>query len=552
MRLFSSLPSFALFVASLLSFTGLEAIPSRRLAAVDSRPNILMIYADDWGRCASAYAGLDGPGTFNDVVHTPNFDRLAKEGVLFRRAFISAPSCTPSRSAILSGQHFWRAGRGSILLGAVWDPSLPAFPLLLKDAGYHIGETYKVWSPGTPGDAPYGAGQFAYEKAGSNFNQFSQYVTAKHREGLPIEEAKEQLYAQVEKNFDDFLKARPGKQPFCYWFGPTNVHRQWIQGSGKDLWQIEPDALQGKLPKFLADVPVIRQDFADYLGEVQALDAGVGVLLRKLEAIGELDDTLIVMSGDHGPPGFPHGKCNLYDFGTSVPLAIRWGKAPGGRVVDDLISTIDLAPTFLQLAGLEIPPSMLGKSLAATLRSNASGRISNDREAVFIGRERHVDMARADYKPYPQRAIRTHDFLYIINFRPDRWPLGDPFRLGSGETPPSSRELTNNTFVTFPDDDAGPAKAWLVEQRHSAEWKWLYEATYFKRPREELYDLKADPDQMTNVAGDPRYAAVQRELNQRLLDELRQTRDPRMVDDGRFFETPPMSDPVPAKKAKKK
>jgi arylsulfatase A-like enzyme len=112
--------------------------------------------------------------------------------------------------------------------------------------------------------------------------------------------------------------------------------------------------------------------------------------------------------------------------------------------------------------------------------------------------------------------------------------------------------LTNNTFVTYPDDDAGPAKAWLVEQRHSAEWKWLYEATYFKRPREELYDLKNDPDQMTNVAGDPKYAAVQQELNQRLLDELRQTRDPRMVDDGRFFETPPMSDPVPAKKAKKK
>ncbi len=120
------------------------------LAADSNRPNILFAFADDWGRYAGAYAKIDGPGTISDVVKTPNFDRIAREGVLFRSAFVSAPSCTPCRSALLSGQHFWRTGRGAILQGAIWDGSQPAYPLLLKDAGYHIGETYKVWSPAIP------------------------------------------------------------------------------------------------------------------------------------------------------------------------------------------------------------------------------------------------------------------------------------------------------------------------------------------------------------------------------------------------------------------
>src|SRR5688572_10384596 len=120
------------------------ATAADKTAADAKRPNILFVFADDWGRFASAYAKIDGPGTINDAIQTPNFDRLAREGVLFRRAFVSAPSCTPCRSALISGQHFWRTGRASILRGAIWDGSQPAFPLLLREAGYHIGETYKV------------------------------------------------------------------------------------------------------------------------------------------------------------------------------------------------------------------------------------------------------------------------------------------------------------------------------------------------------------------------------------------------------------------------
>ncbi len=508
-----------------------------------NRPNILFAFADDWGRYASAYAKLDGPGTINDLLQTPNFDRVAREGVLFRRAFVSAPSCTPYRSALVSGQHFWRTGRGAILRGAVWDESNAAYPLMLRDAGYHIGETYKVWSPGTPADAPYGAGKHAYEKAGRRFNDFSENVTKLVADGTPVEAAKELLYDEVLGNFNAFLADRRAEQPFCYWFGPTNVHRKWIKGSGKALWGIDPDALEGKMPPFLADVPELREDLADYFGEVQAFDAAFGVLLGRLEEIGELDDTLIVVSGDHGAPGFPHGKCNLYDFGSSVSLAMRWGGAKGGRVVDDLVSLTDLAPTFLELGGVTVPDAMTGRSLASLLTSEKSGQVDPRRTAVFIGRERHVDSARADFMPYPQRAIRTHDYLYIINFKPDRWPLGDPYRL-DGDNPPTAEELTEETFVTLADEDAGPAKAWLVGRRNDPQWKPLFELAYAKRPREELYDLKSDPHQVKNVAADPRFADVCADLARRLLDELRRTADPRLVDDGKFFETPPMAGPV--------
>ena len=507
------------------------------------RPNILFVFADDWGRFASAYAKLDGPGSVNDLVQTPNFDRVASEGVLFRRAFVSAPSCTPCRSALLSGQHFWRTGRASILRGAVWDGSQPAFPLLLNESGYHIGESYKVWSPGTPVDAPFGAGKFAYEKAGGRFNQFSQNVTKLVAQGKPIEQAKQEIYAEVLRNFDTFLSKRDSGVPFCYWFGPTNVHRKWIKGSGKALWSIDGEELKGKMPPFLPDVPEVREDLADYFGEIAALDAALGLHLKRLEELGELDNTMVVVSGDHGAPGFPHGKCNLYDFGSSVSLAIRWGGAKGGRVVDDLVSLTDLAPTFLEAAGLPVPERMTGRSLLNVLQSDKSGQVDPSRDAVYIGRERHVENARADYMPYPQRAIRTADHLYIINFRPDRWPLGDPYGLDS-DMPPTAEELTEETRSSLPDEDAGPTKAWLVGVRNDERWKEHFNWVYGKRPREELYDLRADPHQSKNVAADPAFATVRATLEKRLLNELTATGDPRMVDDGKFYETPPMSGPV--------
>jgi N-sulfoglucosamine sulfohydrolase len=512
-------------------------------AEENQRPNILFAFADDWGRFAGAYAESDGPDSLNTVVKTPNFDQLAASGVLFRNAYVNAPSCTPCRSSLLSGQHFWRTGRAAILQGALWDEKIPAWPLLMRDNGYHIGQTWKVWSPGSPVDAPFGGNRYAFEKAGRKFNGFSQTASGLVSRGKGVPEAKETLLSEVRQNFRQFLDQQ-GEKPFCYWFGPTNVHRKWVKGSGKALWGFNPDDLKGKLPPFLPDVPVVREDLADYFGEVAAFDTGLGILIEELKASGQFANTIIVVSGDHGAPGFPHGKCNLYDFGTGVCLSISGPGVQGGRIVDDFVSLPDLAPTFLEAADVAVPTVMTAKTLWPILNSRLEGQVDPSRDHVLTGRERHVAAAREGHMPYPQRAIRTRDHLLVVNFRPDRYPLGDPYLLGTDQEPDFER-ISANTFATLPDEDAGPTKAWIVTHRNDPEWKHVYEHAYGKRPRVELFDIAKDPHQMVNVAGEKAYAKVAEQLEQRLLTELKETGDPRLVDNGKFFEEAPMSGPIP-------
>lgn len=499
------------------------------------RPNILILFADDWGRHASAYAKIDGPGNLNEAVNTPNFDRLAKSGVLFRNAFVNSPSCTPCRSSLLSGQHFWRTGHGAVLRGAKWDSRIPSFPLLLEQSGYHIGYSYKVWSPGTPRDAPIGGERTGFEKAGSRFRTFSQTASQMVADGQTFAAAKEILLHEVRANFRQFLAAKDSAKPFLFWFGPTNVHRKWTKGSGKSLWDIDPDQLQGKMPPFLPDVHEVRQDFADYLGEVQAFDLAIGLFIEELKRIGQYQNTVIAISGDHGPPGFPHGKCNLYDFGSKVPLLFSGPGIKGGRVVEDLVSLPDLAPTLLEIGQTTLPDVMTAKTLLPVLESEQEGQVDQSRTQVYIGRERHVENARQGNLPYPQRAIRTKDHLLVINFRPDRYPLGDHYRL-AGDDPPTHQQLTNNTRATIPDEDAGPTKAWIVEHRQAPNWQSYFQHAYGKRPRLELYDVNNDPHQMENLADNPEYALVVSRLQQQLLAELESTEDPRLINDGKFFE----------------
>ena len=522
---------FLILSFAVSSITGLSA---------GERPNILFAFADDWGRYASAYREVDGEGSANDVIKTPHFDRVARDGVLFKNAFVTAPSCTPCRSSIVSGQYFFRTGQGAILQGAIWDEAIPVFPLMLRDNGYHIGKVYKVWSPGDIKDAPFGAQKYGFELPGPNVNTFSQTATAMIAEGSTVEAAKQALLSKVEREFAGFLDAQPDDSPFLFWFGPTNVHRKWTQGSGKALWNLEPDALKGKLPAFLPDVPVIREDFADYLGEAMAFDAALGVLLGELEKRGELENTLVVVSGDHGAPGFPRGKCNLYDFGQAVALAACWGtgKIPKGRVVDDFVNLMDLAPTFLEAGKVAVPEVMTGKSLLNVFTSAESGLVDPARDRVVTGRERHVAGARTGNKPYPQRAIRTKDHLYIYNFEPDRWPMGTPGALAEGPLP-STDVLTNNTFICFADLDASPTKAWMVENREKAEVAESYALGFAKRPQVELYVLADDPDQINNRAGDESLAAIEKSLHDKLFAELTVANDPRVTQNPVPFESEP-------------
>lgn len=531
-------------------FVLFSAATASALAAQPARLNIVFCFADDWGRYANCYAGIDGRPSISDVLKTPNIDRVAREGVLFRNAFVTAPSCTPCRSSLLSGQYFFRTGLGAILQGAAWDPNIPTYPLMLRDSGYHIGKSYKVWSPGTPADAPYGGQQYAYEKSGRRFNRFSSEATALVKKGKTFEAAKAEILDEVRGNFEAFLADRKPGQPFCFWFGPTLTHRKYEKDSGKALWGIEPDSVKGKLPKFMPDVPEVRADYTDYMGETQAWDAGVGVIVEILRAAGELDNTLLVVSGDHGMPGVPGGKCNLYDHGVGVALLARGPGIAGGRIVDDFVNLMDLAPTFLEAGGLKPPAVMTGRSIMPVLRSDRSGQVDASRDAVVTGRERHVAAARAGNLPYPHRALRTRDFLYVRNFAPDRWPMGSP-NFQSRADLPSLKDLEHNTFVAFPDMDASPTKAWLVHQFDVPQWKTNYDYAFGKRPAEQLFDLRNDPDQTVNVADLPAYSAVKNQMSTRLMKMLTEAADPRVTGDRMTFERPPFINPEPKGKPKR-
>lgn len=515
------------------------------------RPNILFVFADDWGRYASAYAAIDKTPSMNDVIRTPNVDRIAREGVLFRHAFVNAPSCTPCRSSLMSGRYFFNTGLGAILIGAEWDPAIPSFPLLLRDAGYHIGKSYKVWGPGKPADAPFGCQAYAYEKAGRAPNNFSEETEDRLAKGMTVEAAHRDILAQVRKNFDDFLAARKPGQPWLYYFGPTTTHRTWIKGSGKKHWGIDPDALKGKLPKPLPDVPEVREDVADYLGESQAVDASLGELLKRLEETGESDRTVVVVSGDHGFPGVPDGKCNLYPLGTAVALAIRCPGCRPGRVIDDFVCLPDLAPTFMELGGVKPPAGVTARSILPLLASDAEGQIDPARTWVITGRERHVAQAREGNLPYPMRALHTADYLYIRNFAPDRWPMGAPLAATAPTETLSADALESNTFYAFADMDASPTKSWLVLHRDIPDWKWNYDRAFAKRPADELYDLRPGADPVRNVAGDPAYAEPLARLSNELLARLRSVGDPRVCADPVPFERPPFTDPAPAKAKRK-
>ncbi len=430
-----------------------------------ARPNILFCLADDWSwPHASAY------GT--PVVKTPTFDRLASKGVLFTNAFATAPSCTPSRAGILTGQAVHRLHEGANQSG-ILPGRFPVYPDLLEESGYFVGYCRKGWAPGTLK----GTGR-KRNPCGPKFRDFA-----------------------------TFLEKAPADKPFCFWFGSIDPHRPYEKGSG-EASGMKPDAV--RVSPHLPDTPVVRSDLLDYFFEIQRFDREVGQLLQQARRAGRLGNTLVVISGDQGMP-FPRCKTTVYDSGLRVPLVFYWPEQiPGGRQIDDFVSHADLAPTFLVAARLTPPEQMTGRSLLELLLCNKSGRVDPARDKVFLERERHA-CTREGNQSYPSRAVRTSDYIYIRNLRPNLLPAGDPrFQTISGP---------------YSDIDRSPTKDELLARRDDPAIAPFFQRACQGHPAEELYVLDDDPGQIHNVAEEPKFANVKFILRAELEHWMRSTGD---------------------------
>ncbi|MBB2205894.1 sulfatase family protein [Gluconacetobacter takamatsuzukensis] len=447
------------------------------------RPNILFLLADDW-----SWTSAD---THDDLkLAIPAYRRLCEEGVSFSNAFVACPSCSASRASILTGQWPWELEEGANLAGTL-DARFQVYPELLEQSGYFVGMTRKGWAPGQL--AP---GHRTQNPAGKSYESFA-----------------------------NFLDHRPEGAPFCFWFGSHDPHRPYEIDRGAHAG-IDPGRVD--VPPYLPDVAEVRGDMADYAFGVERFNREAGELIARLEASGELENTLIVMTGDNGWP-FPRGKASLYDSGIHVPFVIRWGgiERPG-RVVDAIISTTDLAPTFLTLAGVAIPHDMVGTSLLPWL--DGEGAMPK-REYTLAGMERHMDVRQTIGWGYPMRAIRTADFLYIRNFEPGRMPAGVP-----SVHPQTAATLTSNVYAGYGDIDQGRAKAYIVTHRDDPAVKPYFDRATALRPARELYRVTHDRYDMQNLAELPEFRSVADRLDRELIQALKATHDPRQEGHGALFD----------------
>ncbi len=438
------------------------------------RPNIVLFLADDW---SFPHAGVYG----DPVVQTPNFDALAAGGMLYTNAYCASPSCSPSRASILTGRYPHQNG----VMGNLWSDftaGTPVYTTELEKAGYLVGYDQKGWAPGD-----WQSNGWAHNPAGREYADIT---------------------AMLAEKTDD--------QPFCYWFGSHDPHREYTTNLG--AWSgMEADSVV--VPPIFPDLPCVRNDLLDYYAEVERFDRHIGEVVDLLRERGELANTLIIVTSDNGMP-FPRAKANLYDAGTRVPFVAHWpARIPAGTVRHSYLNLASLAATFLAAAGTWDTGS--GPSLRRMPSEFELGSVLAELEAVetpgaghvFLERERHAQV-RADSGSYAMRAIRTDSFLYIRNFFPDRWPAGDPAAVRS--------------VGAYGDVDNSITKMLILADRHPVgDTTDYYRLAFAKRAAEELYDLRNDPDQLHNVSGVAGYGGARDRLRRQITEWMEATDDPR-------------------------
>ncbi len=461
------------------------------------RPNILFAIADD-----ASWKHFGAYGC--NWVKTPGFDRVANNGILFTHAYTPNAKCAPSRACILTGRNSWQLEEA-----CNHSPYFPAkfktYAEALGENGYFVGSVAKGWAPGDPGKINGKTRQLTGQK-------FDEFKTTPPTSGINKID-----YA---KNFEAFLQARPKDQPFCFWYGSTEPHRGYEFGSGEKKGGKRTTEID-EIPAFWPDADTIRTDMLDYAFEIEYFDSHLQKMLQKLDKIGELDNTLVIVTADNGMP-FPRIKGQVYEYSNHLPLAIMWpdGIKKPGRIVDDFINFIDFTPTFLDLAGLTAEKvgmqPVTGRSLTEIFNSDKQGKVIPDRNFILVGKERH-DVGRPNDEGYPVRGILTDGFLYLHNFKPDRWPLGNP------ET-------------GYLNCDGSPTKTYILDTRRKKGIMEYWQLNFGKRIEEELYNITDDPFCMNNLAEDANYSEIKTRLEDRMKQKLTEQNDPRILGNGDIFD----------------
>lgn len=479
---------FVLFISLAFLFIGLTScgIPDQKKTS--SRPNILFAISDDQ---SFPHAGAYGC----TWVKTPAFDRVAREGLLFNKAYTPNPKCAPSRSCILTGRNSWQLEE-AVNHWPLFPEKFKTVTEALTDHGYKVGRTGKGWAPGIArkDGKP-------RELIGKNY--------VEHKLTPPAKYISNNDYAE---NFASFLAEKKEDKPFFFWFGATEPHRAYefqagVNKGGKKLEDVS------EIPDFWPDSDTVRADMLDYAFEIEHFDHHLGKMLQTLEDQGLLENTLVVVTSDNGMP-FPRIKGQMYEYDSHLPLAIMWGKEiqNRGQHIDHYVNFIDLAPTFLEIAGISEELSGLQKIQGRSLTEFFKEDIASiqGRDFVLIGKERH-DVGRPDDQGYPVRGIITQNYAYTYNFEPERWPAGNP------ET-------------GYLNCDGSPTKTQILNERRRERQSRYWTLNFGKRPQEEYYHTAEDPYCLHNLANDPTYKNEILALRERLFESLKKQGDPRILE----------------------
>ncbi len=465
-----------------------------------SRPNILIAISDDHSWRHTSAQG-------SPFVETPNFDSVATAGFRFDNAYAGSPGCSPSRAALLTGQHHWMIGPAGTH-GSSFPVHYETFVDLLEKAGYKVGFTGKGWGPGD-----WLAGGRDKNPAGVEYNDIK-------LKKAPAKGISDTDYAA---NFKKFMDERVESEPFYFWYGAHEPHLRYAEAGHS-----EEARARVVVPDFLPNTETSREMLLDYADEINHFDTHLGRILAMLEAAGELDNTLVIVTADNGMP-MPRAKANGYDYGIHVPLAVRWGKKRAeGAVIGAPVGFVDLSATVLDAAGLDIPREFVGESLLGLLNGEVDSLPYS--RMVFSGRERHSS-SRYRNLSYPQRMMRSGDYLTVWSAKPERHPAGAPRNIVDGVlSPPHS---------AYFDIDDSMIKRELLARKDDQYVGEFFHLAVDKRPEWQFFNVKDDPECLHDLSTDPNHAVLFAGYKKLLTYTLTDTGDPRVLGYGEVWEDYP-------------